>query len=141
MELGWEFTASGKRPKATRAPSHPVFLTPRFRSLASLLHAVLSPGGGVGVALIYGILRGFPLMALCVCPQNVRRLLQNPRVTELDAARLVMLYALHYERHSSNSLPGLLTELKNRGVADRYRKVPAEAQNPREPAQSSPALA
>ncbi|KAK2518147.1 Vps45 [Columba guinea] len=59
----------------------------------------------------------------CVCPQNVRRLLQNPRVTELDAARLVMLYALHYERHSSNSLPGLLTELRNRGVADRYRKL------------------
>lgn len=62
-----------------------------------------------------------------MCPQNVRRLLQNPRVTELDAARLVMLYALHYERHSSNSLPGLLTELRNRGVADRYRKVPARA--------------
>ncbi|XP_065509827.1 vacuolar protein sorting-associated protein 45 isoform X2 [Caloenas nicobarica] len=55
--------------------------------------------------------------------QNVRRLLRNPRVTELDAARLVMLYALHYERHSSNSLPGLLTELKNRGVADKYRKL------------------
>ncbi|PKK17994.1 hypothetical protein A306_00000194, partial [Columba livia] len=55
--------------------------------------------------------------------QNVRRLLQNPRVTELDAARLVMLYALHYERHSSNGLPGLLTELRNRGVADRYRKL------------------
>lgn len=57
--------------------------------------------------------------------QNVRRLLQNPKVTELDAARLVMLYALHYERHSSNSLPGLLTDLRNRGVSDRYRKVAA----------------
>uniref|UniRef100_A0A8B9GBG1 Vacuolar protein sorting 45 homolog n=1 Tax=Amazona collaria TaxID=241587 RepID=A0A8B9GBG1_9PSIT len=55
--------------------------------------------------------------------QNVRRLLQNPKVTELDAARLVMLYALHYERHSSNSLPGLVTELRNRGVADKYRKL------------------
>uniref|UniRef100_A0A8C3CQB6 Vacuolar protein sorting-associated protein 45 n=1 Tax=Cairina moschata TaxID=8855 RepID=A0A8C3CQB6_CAIMO len=55
--------------------------------------------------------------------QNVRRLLQNPKVTELDAARLVMLYALHYERHSSNSLPGLLTDLRNRGVSDKYRKL------------------
>ncbi|XP_030320837.1 vacuolar protein sorting-associated protein 45 isoform X2 [Calypte anna] len=57
--------------------------------------------------------------------QNVRRLLQNPKVTELDAARLVMLYALHYERHSSNSLPGLLAELRTRGVAEKYRKLVA----------------
>ncbi|OXB71315.1 UNVERIFIED_CONTAM: hypothetical protein H355_014462 [Colinus virginianus] len=55
--------------------------------------------------------------------QNVRRLLQNPKVTELDAARLVMLYALHYEQHSSNSLPGLMADLKNRGVSERYRKL------------------
>ncbi|NXN12889.1 VPS45 protein, partial [Indicator maculatus] len=55
--------------------------------------------------------------------QNVRRLLQSPRVSELDAARLVMLYALHYERHSSSSLPGLLAELRTRGVQEKYRKV------------------
>uniref|UniRef100_A0A663M6N1 Vacuolar protein sorting 45 homolog n=1 Tax=Athene cunicularia TaxID=194338 RepID=A0A663M6N1_ATHCN len=55
--------------------------------------------------------------------QNVRRLLQNPRVSELDAARLVMLYALHYERHSSASLPGLLADLKSRGVSEKYRKL------------------
>ncbi|XP_058016648.1 vacuolar protein sorting-associated protein 45 isoform X1 [Ahaetulla prasina] len=58
--------------------------------------------------------------------QSIRRLLQNPRVTEMDAVRLVMLYALHYERHSSNSLPGLMLDLKNRGVPERLRKlVPA----------------
>uniref|UniRef100_A0A4W4FWZ2 Vacuolar protein sorting-associated protein 45 n=1 Tax=Electrophorus electricus TaxID=8005 RepID=A0A4W4FWZ2_ELEEL len=45
--------------------------------------------------------------------QNVRRLLQNPRVAELDAVRLVMLYALRYERHSSNILPSLLEELQS----------------------------
>uniref|UniRef100_A0A4W4FWY7 Vacuolar protein sorting-associated protein 45 n=1 Tax=Electrophorus electricus TaxID=8005 RepID=A0A4W4FWY7_ELEEL len=55
--------------------------------------------------------------------QNVRRLLQNPRVAELDAVRLVMLYALRYERHSSNILPSLLEELNRRGVSERYRKV------------------
>ncbi|XP_010180004.1 PREDICTED: vacuolar protein sorting-associated protein 45, partial [Mesitornis unicolor] len=60
---------------------------------------------------------------LSVSLQNVRRLLQNPKVTELDAARLVMLYALHYERHSSNSLQGLMGDLKNRGVSERYRKL------------------
>uniref|UniRef100_A0AAQ5ZXK9 Vacuolar protein sorting-associated protein 45 n=1 Tax=Amphiprion ocellaris TaxID=80972 RepID=A0AAQ5ZXK9_AMPOC len=37
--------------------------------------------------------------------QSVRRLLQNPRLSELDAVRLVMLYALRYERHSSSILP------------------------------------
>lgn len=58
-----------------------------------------------------------------VCLQNVKRLLQNPKVTELDAARLVMLYALHYERHSSNSLPGLLVDLRSKGVSEKYRKV------------------
>ncbi|XP_077776318.1 vacuolar protein sorting-associated protein 45 isoform X2 [Podarcis muralis] len=55
--------------------------------------------------------------------QNIRRLLQNPKVSELDATRLVMLYALHYERHSSNSLPGLMTELRNRGVSEKHRKL------------------
>ncbi|XP_026881948.1 vacuolar protein sorting-associated protein 45 [Electrophorus electricus] len=55
--------------------------------------------------------------------QNVRRLLQNPRVAELDAVRLVMLYALRYERHSSNILPSLLEELNRRGVSERYRKM------------------
>ncbi|XP_036297763.1 vacuolar protein sorting-associated protein 45 isoform X3 [Pipistrellus kuhlii] len=55
--------------------------------------------------------------------KNVKRLLQNPKVTECDAARLVMLYALHYERHSSNSLPGLMMDLRNRGVSEKYRKL------------------
>nr|XP_033779373.1 vacuolar protein sorting-associated protein 45 [Geotrypetes seraphini] len=55
--------------------------------------------------------------------QNVKRLLQNPKVSELDAVRLVMLYALHYERHSSNNLPGLLMDLRNRGVSEKYRKL------------------
>ncbi|XP_029436593.1 vacuolar protein sorting-associated protein 45 [Rhinatrema bivittatum] len=55
--------------------------------------------------------------------QNVKRLVQNPKVSELDAVRLVMLYAIHYERHSSNNLPGLLMDLRNRGVSEKYRKL------------------
>uniref|UniRef100_A0A8C5TDL4 Vacuolar protein sorting-associated protein 45 n=1 Tax=Malurus cyaneus samueli TaxID=2593467 RepID=A0A8C5TDL4_9PASS len=55
--------------------------------------------------------------------QSVRRLLQSPRVSELDAARLVMLYALRYERHGSSGLPALLEELRARGGTDRYRKL------------------
>ncbi|KAM7373737.1 hypothetical protein PAMP_008567 [Pampus punctatissimus] len=54
--------------------------------------------------------------------QSVRRLLQNPRLTELDAVRLVMLYALRYERHSSSILPALMDELSRRGVSERHRR-------------------
>ncbi|KAF3822723.1 hypothetical protein GH733_008097 [Mirounga leonina] len=54
---------------------------------------------------------------------NVKRLLQNPKVTEFDAACLVMLYALHHEQHSSNSLPGLMMDLRNKGVSEKYRKL------------------
>ncbi|TMS01367.1 Vacuolar protein sorting-associated protein 45 [Larimichthys crocea] len=59
--------------------------------------------------------------------QSVRRLLQNPRLSELDAVRLVMLYALRYERHSSNMLPALMDELSRRGVSERHRKVALSA--------------
>lgn len=55
--------------------------------------------------------------------QNVKRLLQNQRLSELDAVRLVMLYALHYERHSNNALQSLLTDLRNRGVSEKYRRL------------------
>ncbi|CAB1320915.1 unnamed protein product [Coregonus sp. 'balchen'] len=55
--------------------------------------------------------------------ENVRRLLQNPRVSELDAVRLVMLYALRYERHSSSILPGLMEELNRKGVSERHRRM------------------
>ncbi|KAK2117628.1 vacuolar protein sorting-associated protein 45 [Saguinus oedipus] len=52
-----------------------------------------------------------------------RNLLENPKVTEFDAAHLVMLYALHYERHSSNSLPGLMMDLRNKVVSEKFRKL------------------
>uniref|UniRef100_A0A3B4ZHA2 Vacuolar protein sorting-associated protein 45 n=1 Tax=Stegastes partitus TaxID=144197 RepID=A0A3B4ZHA2_9TELE len=55
--------------------------------------------------------------------QSVRRLLQNPRLSELDAVRLVMLYALRYERHSSSILPSLMDELSRRGVSERHRRM------------------
>uniref|UniRef100_A0A671QXK5 Vacuolar protein sorting-associated protein 45 n=1 Tax=Sinocyclocheilus anshuiensis TaxID=1608454 RepID=A0A671QXK5_9TELE len=55
--------------------------------------------------------------------QNVRRLLQNPRVSEIDAVRLVMLYALRYEKHSSSILPSLMEELNRKGLSERHRKM------------------
>ena len=53
----------------------------------------------------------------------VRRLLQHPRVCDLDAARLVMLYALRYEKHSNNILSSLMDDLQRKGVSERNRKV------------------
>lgn len=55
--------------------------------------------------------------------QHVRRLLQHSRVSELDAVRLVMLYALRYEKHSNSILPSLLDDLQRKGVSERYRKM------------------
>lgn len=55
--------------------------------------------------------------------QMVRRMLQNPRVSELDAARLVMLYALRYERHTNSILPALKGELERRGTSDHLKQM------------------
>ncbi|XP_057684288.1 vacuolar protein sorting-associated protein 45 isoform X2 [Corythoichthys intestinalis] len=55
--------------------------------------------------------------------QNVRRLLQNPRVSEMDAVRLVALYALRYERHSASILPALMEQLTRRGVSEARRRM------------------
>uniref|UniRef100_A0A8C4ZU69 Vacuolar protein sorting-associated protein 45 n=1 Tax=Gadus morhua TaxID=8049 RepID=A0A8C4ZU69_GADMO len=55
--------------------------------------------------------------------QKVRRLLRLPGVCELDAVRLVMLYALRYERHSNSALPAMMEELAKRGVSEKYRKM------------------
>ena len=37
--------------------------------------------------------------------------------------RAVSLYALRYEKHSSNDVGGLLNVLSRRGVSERYKKV------------------
>jgi len=41
----------------------------------------------------------------------------------VDTVRLVMLYALHYEKHASNDINGLVELLKKRNVSDKYIKV------------------
>uniref|UniRef100_A0A6I8NEC7 Vacuolar protein sorting 45 homolog n=1 Tax=Ornithorhynchus anatinus TaxID=9258 RepID=A0A6I8NEC7_ORNAN len=86
----------------------------------------LVPPGGVGVACPVG--SSPPPVPP---PQSVKRLVQQARVTELDAARLVTLYALRYERHvgaaggggGAGGLPGLMADLHQRGVSEKYRKL------------------
>ncbi|XP_067831929.1 vacuolar protein sorting-associated protein 45 isoform X2 [Heptranchias perlo] len=55
--------------------------------------------------------------------QNVRKLLHDPKVLDLDAVRLVMLYALRYERHSNSSLSSLMEALARRGVSEKYKRL------------------
>lgn len=59
--------------------------------------------------------------------QNIRRQLANENVSELDMIRMVSLYALRYEKHSSNDVGGLLNMLTRRGVSEQYKKVPIVA--------------
>ncbi|KAL9986476.1 hypothetical protein ACROYT_G000631 [Oculina patagonica] len=55
--------------------------------------------------------------------QNIRRQLANENVSELDMIRMVSLYALRYEKHSSNDVGGLLNLLSRRGVSEQYKKL------------------
>ena len=55
--------------------------------------------------------------------QNIRGILSNDKTREEDMLRLVLLYALRYEKHSNNDISGLMQALERRGVSDKYRKV------------------
>lgn len=55
--------------------------------------------------------------------QRIRQLIENPKVRELDLMRIVLLYALRYEKNSSNDVSGLLSMLARRGVSDHYRRI------------------
>ncbi|KDR23959.1 Vacuolar protein sorting-associated protein 45 [Zootermopsis nevadensis] len=55
--------------------------------------------------------------------QRIRKLIGNSKVRDNDAGRLVMLYALHYEKHTNNDIVGLVDALKQRGVPERFTKL------------------
>lgn len=55
--------------------------------------------------------------------QRIRKLIGNSKVRDTDAARLVMLYALRYEKHTNNDIVGLVDALKQRGVPEHLTKV------------------
>lgn len=59
-----------------------------------------------------------PLLVFSI--QAVRRLLSHEKTTDLDATRLVILYALRYETHSNNDIAGLVEVLRKRGVPDKF---------------------
>jgi vacuolar protein sorting-associated protein 45 len=49
---------------------------------------------------------------------RLKQLIANPKIRDLDALRLVLLYALKYETHSNNDIMGLVTKLKARGMSE-----------------------
>ncbi|XP_025154399.1 vacuolar protein sorting-associated protein 45 isoform X1 [Harpegnathos saltator] len=55
--------------------------------------------------------------------QKIKTLINNQKVRDIDTVRLVMLYALHYEKHANNDINGLIELLKKRSVSDKYIKV------------------
>lgn len=55
--------------------------------------------------------------------QQVRRMIGNEKITPLDLTRLVLLYALRYERNTSNDIKGLRNELQKRAVKDTHLKL------------------
>lgn len=54
--------------------------------------------------------------------QSIKKLLNNDKVKDSDAAKLVMLYALRYQTHNNNDLHGLIDMLKKRGVPERLMR-------------------
>lgn len=65
----------------------------------------------------------FFLTILFLQLQKIKALISNQKVRDVDTVRLVMLYALHYEKHASNDINGLVELLKKRNVSDKYIKV------------------
>lgn len=55
--------------------------------------------------------------------QKIRMLISNEKTREKDAVRLVMLYALRYEKHSNNDISGLLHVLERRRTSEKMKKV------------------
>lgn len=50
--------------------------------------------------------------------QRLKQLISNSKIRDVDALRLVLLYALKYEAHSNNDIMGLVTKLKARGISE-----------------------
>lgn len=63
------------------------------------------------------------IFSLLLKLQKIKELINNQQIRDIDAVRLVMLYALHYEKYTNNDINGLLNLLKSRAVSEKYIKV------------------
>ncbi|CAI9721269.1 sorting-associated 45 [Octopus vulgaris] len=53
--------------------------------------------------------------------QKVKNLLNKEKIRDVDMLRLVMIYALRYEKHSSNEISGLVDILRKKGLNEKLR--------------------
>ncbi|XP_077298329.1 vacuolar protein sorting 45 [Arctopsyche grandis] len=58
--------------------------------------------------------------------QHLRKVLSQESTRHIDAVKLVMLYALRYEKHTNNDTQGLLDILKKMGVAENLTRAVIE---------------
>lgn len=56
--------------------------------------------------------------------QKLRKLLTSGKVRDVEAVRLVMLYAIRYEHHTNNDLSGFLDILRRIGVSESLVQMP-----------------
>lgn len=54
--------------------------------------------------------------------QQLRRIIAKDSIRPLDAAKLVMLYTLKYEKHTNNDIAGLIELLKKQNIPDNLIK-------------------
>lgn len=59
--------------------------------------------------------------------KRIRSLVTNSKVRDIDCLRLVMLYALHYEKQSGGDLAGLVELLRKRGLSDNLLRMVSSA--------------
>ncbi|KAI0237324.1 Vacuolar protein sorting-associated protein 45 [Lamellibrachia satsuma] len=55
--------------------------------------------------------------------QKIRGLIASEQTADIDAVRLVMLYALRYEKHPNNDVMALTQALRRRGISDKLTKM------------------
>lgn len=55
--------------------------------------------------------------------KTVQEIIQHPHVLPVNKLRLVMLYALRYQRNSSNAIPAVVELLTKHGVSESESKV------------------
>ncbi|KAI5701404.1 hypothetical protein M8J75_009075 [Diaphorina citri] len=57
---------------------------------------------------------------------KLRKLLTSGKIRDVEAVRLVMLYAIRYEHHSNNDLSGLMDILRRIGVSESLVQMPLQ---------------
>lgn len=55
--------------------------------------------------------------------QKIKKLIASDRTRDADVLRLVLLYALRYEKHSNNDVRGLLEMLRGRNIPDHTLRI------------------